>query len=371
MPPSTRHASVPTVVQTVIQIVQHLQPGGLETMVLNLSKANERHQPMHIVSLEGHKAALLATWPALQPFATRIHCLAKPSGWSLATLWQLTRLLRQLKPSAVHTHHLGPLIYGGLASRLAQIPTLVHTEHDAWYLEDPHQRRLARLALSWLQPVLVADATPVACALESHLGKRQPRVIPNGIDNRRFVPGGRAQARAQLGLPATVKLIGCAARLEAVKGHTLLLEAMTRLPETVHLALAGIGTLQNALQQQCRDAGIAHRVHFLGLVEQMPSFYQGLDLFCLPSLAEGMPLCVLEAQSCGIAVVMSAVGAAAEMVCPVSGQLLTRRDPALLAQLLAQGLLNSDGLSETTRSFVCEQGSLESMAQAYQVLYAG
>ena len=126
---------------------------------------------------------------------------------------------------------------------------------------------------------------------------------------------------------------------------------------------------RNALQQQCQQLGIAHRVHFLGLVEQMPRFYQGLDLFCLPSLAEGMPLCVLEAQACGVPVVMSAVGAAADIVCPASGQLLEERDPIRLAQLLAQGLLKSCGLRAATRAFVCEQGSLSQMAHAYQALY--
>ncbi len=353
----------------VVQIVQHLQPGGLETMVLNLTQANAGHQPMHIISLEGDKAAVLAAWPALRLFATRIHCLAKPAGWSLTTLGRLTRLLRQLKPGAVHTHHLGPLLYGGLASRLAQVTTLVHTEHDAWYLDDPHQRTLASLGLRTFRPTLVADATPVANQLQAKLGQLSAQVIPNGIDEQRFTPGNAALARQEMGLPQGVKLIGCAARLETVKGHSLLLEAISALPEEVHLALAGVGSLQNALQQQCQELGIAHRVHFLGLVEQMPRFYQGLDLFCLPSLAEGMPLCVLEAQACGVPVVMSAVGAAVEIVCPASGYLLDKRDPQLLAQLLAQGLLNSSSLRAVTREFVCQQGSLSQMAQAYQALY--
>ncbi|MGY3961148.1 glycosyltransferase [Aeromonas popoffii] len=353
----------------IVQIVQHLQPGGLETMVLNLSQANECHQPMHIISLEGTKDTLLAAWPALRPFAEGIHCLDKPAGWSPATLYRLIRLLRKLRPSAVHTHHLGPLLYGGLATRLARVPTLVHTEHDAWYLDDPRQRRLAGLGLHAFRPILVADAIPVANQLQARLGKLTPLVIPNGIDEQRFTPGASELARQTLGLPLGVRLIGCAARLETVKGHALLLDAMATLPDEVHLALAGVGSLQNALQQQCQQLGIAHRVHFLGLVEQMPRFYQGLDLFCLPSLAEGMPLCVLEAQACGVPVVMSAVGAAADIVCPASGQLLEERDPIRLAQLLAQGLLKSCGLRAATRAFVCEQGSLSQMAHAYQALY--
>lgn len=353
----------------IVQIVQHLQPGGLETMVLNLSQANECHQPMHIISLEGTKETLLAAWPALRPFTAMIHCLEKPAGWSLATLYRLIRLLRKLRPSAVHTHHLGPLLYGGLATRLTRVPTLVHTEHDAWYLDDPRQRRLASLGLHTFRPILVADAIPVANQLQARLGDLTPLVIPNGIDERRFAPGASELARQTLGLPLDVRLIGCAARLETVKGHSLLLDAIATLPDEVHLALAGVGSLQNALQHQCQQLGIAHRVHFLGLVEQMPGFYQGLDLFCLPSLAEGMPLCVLEAQACGVPVVMSAVGAAEDIVCPTSGQLLAERDPILLAQLLAQGLLKSCSLRAVTRAFVCEQGSLSQMAHAYQALY--
>lgn len=354
----------------IVQIVQHLQPGGLETMVLNLSQANECHQPMHIVSLEGSKAALLAAWPALRPFAERIHCLEKTAGWSLATLYHLVLLLRRLRPAAVHTHHLGPMLYGGLASRLARVPTLVHTEHDAWYLDDPHQRTLALLGVRILKPVLVADATLVASQLQAKLGQLSPTVIPNGIDEQRFAPGAINPARHELGLPQEVKLIGCAARLESVKGHQLLLEAIHTLPDEVHLALAGVGSLQNALQQQCEQLGISHRVHFLGLVENMPRFYQGLDLFCLPSLAEGMPLCVLEAQACGVAVVMSDVGAAREIVCQASGHILSERDPGRLGQLLAQGLLHCHSLRAVTREFVCQQSSLSRMAEAYQQLYS-
>ena len=134
--------------------------------------------------------------------------------------------------------------------------------------------------------------------------------------------------------------------------------------------MAGVGSLQNALQQQCQQLGIAHRVHFLGLVENMPRFYQGLDLFCLPSLAEGMPLCVLEAQACGVPVVMSDVGAAREIVCQASGHILSERDPDRLAQLLAQGLLQCHSLRAVTREFVCQQSSLSRMAQAYQQLYS-
>ena len=71
---------VQSVVQPVVQIVQHLQPGGLETMVLNLTQASPAEQPVHIISLEGRKGDVLRAWPALHPFAGHIHCLEKPAG---------------------------------------------------------------------------------------------------------------------------------------------------------------------------------------------------------------------------------------------------------------------------------------------------
>ncbi|PJG58484.1 glycosyltransferase [Aeromonas cavernicola] len=354
----------------VVQIVQHLQPGGLEIMVLNLHQANREYQPMYIISLEGAKEDLLATWPALAPFADQIYCLAKPSAWSLTTIYRLTRLLYQLRPKVVHTHHIGPLIYGGLASKLAFVPKLIHTDHDAWYLDDPHLCQLAKGAIKILRPVLIANAAPVARQVQDRLGPDQLQVIVNGIDEQRFKMASASQARECLGLPSDVKLIGCAARLELVKGHDLLLLAMTYLPQDVHLALAGVGSLQPELEKQCVQLEITSRVHFLGLVNDMPCFYQGLDLFCLPSLAEGMPLSILEAQACGVPVVMSAVGAAQDIVCPQSGQLLTTRDPQHLTQLLTLGLQHSEDIRQLTREFVCKQGTLKQMVEAYRLVYS-
>ena len=101
----------------------------------------------------------------------------------------------------MHTHHVGPLLYGGLAARLAGIRRLVHTEHDAWHLTDPRRRRLQAGLVGLLRPCLVADAALVRDSAEAALPGRRYAVIGNGVDTHRFTPGDRDAARRVLGLP--------------------------------------------------------------------------------------------------------------------------------------------------------------------------
>lgn len=355
----------------VCQVVQHLRPGGIETLVLELARLAGPGQETQVLSLEGRAAEALAAWPRLAVSGADLRFFDKAPGWRAGTLAALWRHLRQARPRAVHTHHVGPLIYGGLAARLAGVPRIIHTEHDAWHLDDPRRRRLQRAVLTLVRPRLVADSDAVAAAVRGHLPGQAVTVIRNGIDTLHFSPGARAAARAALGgltdLPREARLIGCAARLHPVKGHRFLLAALARLDPGVHLALAGLGEEDAALRTQVQAEGLVGRVHFLGRVDDMRGFYQALDLFCLPSLAEGMPLSPLEAQACGVPVVVTAVGGSAEAVCPRTGRLVPPADVAALAEALAGQFARREGADP--RPFVLARGDARAMVAAYRALY--
>lgn len=347
----------------VIQIVQHLRPGGIESLALELVRFSSPQDETLVISLEESREQAVAAWSRLSDCADRLVFLNKAPGWQPCLITQLVRLFRRLRPDVVHTHHVGPLIYGGLAARLARVPRLVHTEHDAWHLEDPRRRRLQRLILALTRPRLVADARHVAEALRNHLRGWEPRVILNGIDTERFTPGDRDEARRNLGLPRQARLIGCAARLHPVKGHRFLLDALSALPGDVHLALAGAGEEASALERQSRRLGIERRVHFLGRVDEMPTFYRALDAFCLPSLAEGLPLSTLEAQSSGVPVVVTDAGGSPESACPSSGRVVPAGEVGALAEALLSVLdapTNAD-----PRAFVRARGDVRATSAAY------
>ncbi|MEE8351787.1 MAG: glycosyltransferase [Rhodospirillales bacterium] len=351
-----------------VQVVQHLQPGGIETMALDLLRCAGEGQDLYVVSLEGTADKALAAWPRLAPFADRLIFLNKRPGWSIATVYRLWRLLRRLGVTAVQTHHVGPLLYGGVAARLASVRRLVHTEHDAWHLRDPHRRILQDSLISLLRPILVADSNLVARELEKVLPKRTYLVIPNGIDCDLFTPGNRSGARAKLGLPQIERIIGCAARLESVKGHNRLFHAHALLPNNVHLALAGTGSLEEDLRILARSLGTEDRIHFLGRIDDMPTFYRALNVFCLPSDREGMPLSPLEAQASGIPCVATDVGGTREAVCPDTGAVVSPADPSFLAEGLTLALSKKPRYNP--RAYPLAHCNLSDVVAAYQALLA-
>ncbi|RKF18774.1 glycosyltransferase [Alginatibacterium sediminis] len=353
---------------TWVQVVQHLQPGGIETMALDLKRLESSDEEGVIVSLEGNKQDALELWPRLKPFADRLIFLDKQAGWSWSTVRTLVNLFRQWQTPVVHTHHIGPLIYAGIAARLAHVPVLIHTEHDAWHLRQAKRRFLQSAILKLVKPILVADAERVASELRNALilDDDQVQVIKNGVDLSQFVPGNKTRARAALGLEPAVHMVGTAGRLELVKGHAVLIEAMQFLPANYQLCIAGQGSQKSVLEQLIEKFGLQGRVHLLGNVQNMPQFYQSLDVFCLPSYFEGLSLVILEAQSCSIPAVVTNVGASKEALCPGSGLLVEPGSAFTLAQALEQQINNSK--VSNPRQFVKKCGDLRTTARNYAAL---
>jgi len=351
----------------IIHVVQHLAPGGLEVMALELARGQRAlGHDARVLSLEGAAEEAIAAWPRLR--AEREHLLfaGKRPGLDAALLPRFLGLFRALRPDAVHTHHAGPLLYAGLAARLARVPARLHTEHDAWHLEDPRRRRLVQAARLLAAPRLIADAPHVGEAVARALGGAPPVVVMNGVDTDRFAPRDRDAARAALGLPVGVRLLGVAARLERVKGVDVALAALALLPEEVQLAVAGGGSEAAALREQAASLGIPHRVHWLGVLDDMARFHPALDLLLVPSRNEGLPLAPLEAQSCGVRVVAARVGGVAAALCPETGRLVPPEDP----EALAAGVRAALAKGGDPRPFVRREASLDAAARACLALAA-
>jgi hypothetical protein len=143
----------------VIHVVQHLSPGGLEVMALELARAQQAlGQETYVLSLEGNLEAALAHWPRLATQQGQLLFMGKRPGLDVTLLPRLIALFRRMRPACVHTHHVGPMLYAGAAARLAGVPARLHTEHDAWHLAAPRRRRLVRAARLAMAPVMIADA---------------------------------------------------------------------------------------------------------------------------------------------------------------------------------------------------------------------
>ncbi|MBY0610791.1 MAG: glycosyltransferase [Beijerinckiaceae bacterium] len=351
---------------SVVHIVQRMAPGGIETLVLDLAL---RDPAVRILSLEGTADELVIAWPRLEPVSDRLAALGKPPGIAPALIPKIMRLLRRWDARAIVAHHIGPLVYGGLAARLGRIAIRVHVEHDGWHYRDLSRARLGKVLDILVQPRKVAVSHGTAEQACAALNTDLVEIIPNGVDLARFHPADRAGARARLHLPQDVRMIGTVGRLVHVKGHDILVDASSKLGADTHVAIVGDGEELGTLREKAAALGVSDKIHFLGRHDRPEEVYPAFDLFCLPSRAEGFPRALIEAQACDVPVVASNVGGVREAVCPRTGRLVEAENPSVLAAALDQALAHPP--KEHPRDFVDPRFSLDRTVAAYRSLAFG
>lgn len=143
---------------------------------------------------------------------------------------------------------------------------------------------------------------------------KQPnyRMIPNGVDLRRFAfhEEKRRQMRNQLKITEDTFVVGHIGRITVPKNHQFLVELFAAYhkenPQS-RLLLVGDGELFEAVQQQCTQLGIREAVIMVGSKTNTEDYYQAMDLFVFPSLWEGLPVSVVEAQANGLICLLSDV----------------------------------------------------------------
>jgi glycosyltransferase involved in cell wall biosynthesis len=285
--------------------------------------------------------------------------------------WEVVRFIqetcRALNITVIHTHHIGPLIYGSLAIMGLNI-NHVHTEHDVWHLQKFKLRLIQTVFFKLNRKMSLVDISDyVYTCLKRFYPKMSINLIPNAVDTKVFMPGDKKIARNKFNIPDSATVIGCAGRLETIKGQTYLIEAMNDLPSNYHLVMAGMGSLYETLLAQVQHDHLSNRVHFFGVVDNMTEFYQACDILCLPSLNEGMPLVLLEAQACNVPVVSSDVGSCLEEVDPESGLLIPAKDP----KAIARACLQITQKSGNPRDFILTHYRFEDMLAHYHQLYQG
>ena len=131
-----------------------------------------------------------------------------------------------------------------------------------------------------------------------------------------------------------------------------------------HLALAGTGPTEQQLKKHVLELSLENRVHFLGQVEDMPQFYRAIDIFCLASHEEGMPLSPLEAQACGTRAIVTNVGGCKETLCPLTGTLIPAKDVNALKTAINNAMVSIPITSP--RHFVVARRDVKHMVEAYQ-----
>jgi glycosyltransferase EpsF len=136
------------------------------------------------------------------------------------------------------------------------------------------------------------------------------KVISNGIelDKYKDLEENKNNLKEKLGLPLDCILIGNVARFTKVKNHKFLIcifsELLKKNPK-IKLILVGDGPLKKEIKKFIEEKGVEKYVYLLGIRNDVPELMSIFDVFLLPSLYEGVPLVLIEAQAAGIPCIVS------------------------------------------------------------------
>lgn len=135
------------------------------------------------------------------------------------------------------------------------------------------------------------------------------RIIPNGIDTGRFAfdADDRLTTRKELGIPIDALCIGHVGRFSKEKNQIFLVEMIASIPQEKrpYLVLLGDGATRPAIEGRAEELQVRDRVVFCGLQDETCRFYSAMDVFCMPSIHEGLPVSAVEAQASGLPLLLA------------------------------------------------------------------
>lgn len=372
----------------IVHVVENLERGGLERMVIDLAlEQRARGAQVGVVCL--FQPGALAD--ELRTQGVPVLACGKRSGFDLRALARLRDALRGAavadaaggNPAApiVHTHNATAHYHAALAAHGLPLRRLINTRHGMG-VQRPRSRQewLYRRSMARTDTVAaVCEAARRRYAADGVRPRRALLAVPNGIRIERFNAASddaRAALCAQLGLADGTRIVGTVGRLNPVKDQALLLAAFAE----VHaeradsaLVLVGDGPLRAALQAQAEALGIAHAVRLLGDRGDVPALLAGFDQFVLCSRSEGYSMALLEASASALPIVASDVGGNREIVADgatgrvVPAQSLPALRDAVLALLRAPG--QARALGAAGRAWALREATVAAMADRYDALY--
>jgi len=366
----------------IVHLTYILDFGGLETLIVETINRMPVDQYRHAI-------VCLTKFTDFRERITRpdveVIALDKQPGLGLDTHVKLWKLLRRMKPTILHTYNLATAEYAFTAA-MAGVPVRVHAEHgrDAGDPEGKNPKhRLLRRLLSPFIDSYVAVSNDLELWLKRDVGIADKKVlfIDNGVDTSRFVPLAPGTLPPSLfAIPPGCFVIGTVGRIQDVKNHAGLIEAFIQLREllpqrrdSMKLVIVGAGPLLPALERQIAAADIGDAVLLPGGRDDIAAVMQTFSLFVMSSIAEGMPVTLLEAMSSGLPVVSTRVGGIPDLVIDnETGALVPAGDPQALAAALA-AYVRAPSLARrhgaTARARIVQKYSIDAMLASYVALY--
>ena len=292
----------------ILQVVTYMGRGGLETMLMNYY----RHISRDLIQFDFlvHRTARADYDDEIEALGGKIYRLPRLVPWS-GTYKRALNSFFKAHPEyrIVHVHQdcLSSVILK--AAMRHGVPVRIAHSHNS--NQDKNLKYLIKL---YYRRQIPQYATHLfACGQEAGcwMFRGAPfQILNNAIDTRlyQYNPELAKQIRGELGIPTNSFVIGHVGRFSHQKNHVFLLDifaAVLKKQENAVLLLVGDGSLRPEIEKRVSTLGISGKVIFTGVRSDVPALMQAMDVFVFPSLYEGLPVTMIEAQAAGLPCILS------------------------------------------------------------------
>lgn len=341
----------------VLHVIGGLNKGGVETWLVQFLREVDRKK-FHIDILV-HTSDKCAYDDEVKTLGSAIiPCLSPSHPWQYAKNFK--RIIQEHGPYDVvhsHVHHFSGFVV--FLASLARVPMrIVHSRNSADRANAGFLRRCYSKLMDFCVKQYATDLFAVSKAAanglfgEGVVSNDQYKIVRSSIDLTPFeLPVDRKAIRSALGVSADAKVIGHIGRFVPQKNQSFLIniagEVLRRQPKAV-LLFIGEGPLQPEAERMVANKGIADRVIFAGVRSNIPQVLLGaIDVFVLPSLWEGLPRVLVEAQAAGVRCVISdSITDEADLVRPLVTRVSLSQPSSAWAQEIEASLAKTRVISQ-------------------------
>ena len=255
------------------------------------------------------------------------HLKRRISPWSdLCALFEIRRIIKNGGFSIIHTHGSKAKFLGRLAAASCGGVKVVQTVHGWSFFES--MPLLKKYTYVMLEKVghNIADSSIVVSPHDIRKGTDKGIGMPDGyvvirsgveFDAFKAARGKRSEARARMGIPEDVPVVGSVMRIAAQKAPLFFVNVAARvvksMPDT-HFIIVGDGPQRELTEGYIRKLRLQDNFHLLGNRSDVPDLLPGFDVFLITSRSEGFPRAMLEALAARIPVVATDVGGISELI---------------------------------------------------------
>lgn len=296
----------------ILHLLGTLDAGGVETWLIQVWRSIDRERfQFDFCTFGTHKGLFAAE---VENLGAKVWRCPVADRWAFRR--RLRRIIREGRYDVVHSH---VQLFSGALLRLAKSEHVrIRIAHSHSSQDDKAETRFRQcysaVMKNWIRRYAtcgLAASRIAAIELFGASWEADPRfkVLHYGIGLEGFHSTEPERVREELGLPAGALVVGHVGSFIPRKNHKFILDvaqAVLRTRPEAHFLLVGDGPLRPEIQARTRAMGISDKVHFSGIRTDVPRLMRScMNALVMPSLWEGLPMALIEAQAAGLPCVAS------------------------------------------------------------------